>query len=153
MQELFLNKFFQIQHPSESPAYILDSFAILALLGGEIGVTDVQIILEMAQQREALIYLSMINLGEVLYITERERGLPLAQKTLAAIEQLPLEILAATRERVLAAAHIKANFPLAYADAFAVAAAQEFQGTVVTGDPEFAAVEKVVPVEWLVKKN
>ncbi len=131
--------------------YILDSFAILALLEDENGAARVQVILENARQGDVHVYISIINLGEVLYITERERGLSLAQKTLSAIEQLPLEILPATRERVLAAAHIKANFPMAYADAFAVAAAQEFEGTVVTGDPEFATVEKVVTIEWLVR--
>ncbi len=95
----------------------------------------------------------MINVGEVLYITERERGVAQAHQALAAIEQLPLELLAVTRERILAAAHIKARFPLAYADAFAVAAAQEFQGIVLTGDPEFAAVEALIGVEWLPRKK
>jgi ribonuclease VapC len=38
---------------------------------------------------------------------------------------------------VLAAAHIKARFPIAYADAFAVVAALEHGGVVLTGDPEF----------------
>ena len=73
----------------------------------------------------------------------------MAQKTLVTIEQLPLEILPATRKRVLAAAHIKANFSVAYADAFAVAAAQEFKAIVVTGDPEFTQVETIIQVEWL----
>jgi len=73
----------------------------------------------------------------------------MAQKTLAAIEQLPLEILPATRERVLAAAHIKANFSIAYADAYAVAAAQEFKAIAVTGGPEFTQVETIIRVEWL----
>ncbi len=72
-----------------------------------------------------------------------------SMKTLAAIEQLPLEILPATRERVLTAAHIKANFPVAYADAFAIAATQEFNATAVTGDPEFASVESIITIEWL----
>lgn len=136
---------------SEPTIYILDSFAMLALLAGENGAARVQAILEAAGRAEVDAYLSLINLGEVLYITERERGLPPTQKTLSAIEQLPLKILAATRERVLAAAHIKANFPIAYADAFAVAMAQEFRGTVITGDPEFTQVETIIQVEWLAR--
>jgi ribonuclease VapC len=134
------------------PVYILDSFAVLALLEGENGTARVQAILEMAEQRIAQVYLSLINLGEILYITERERGLVLAQKTLVAIEQFPLEILSVTRERVLAAAHLKAHFPISYADAFAAAAAQEFRGTLVTGDPEFVHTEKLIYIEWLVEK-
>jgi ribonuclease VapC len=130
-------------------SYILDSFALLAFLEGEGGASRVKAALEQAQLGQGNIYLSLINLGEVLYITERERGLPLAQKTLALIEQLPLTILPATRDRMLAAAHIKANFAVAYADAFAIAAAQELNGIALTGDPEFAAVESIIQVEWL----
>ncbi len=134
---------------SQPVRYILDSYAVVAMLAGEQGAVRVQAILEAAQREEAQVYLSLINLGEILYITERERGLPLAQKTLSAIDQLPLTILAVTRDRVLAAAHLKANFPMAYADAFATAAAQEFDGIVVTGDPEFSMVETFIQIEWL----
>lgn len=129
--------------------FVLDSFAMLAFLEDEAGRARVQSVLELAEKGQVRAMLPVINLGEILYITERERGLPLAQKTLAVIEQLPIEILPATTERVLAAAHIKARYPLAYADAFAVAAAQEFGATVLTGDPEFATIENLVAVEWL----
>jgi predicted nucleic acid-binding protein len=135
------------------PVYILDSFAVLALLEGENSAGRVQAILEMAEQHTAQVYLSLINLGEILYLAERERGLVLAQKTLVAIEQFPLDILPATRERVLAAAHLKAHFPISYADAFAAAAAQEFRGTLVTGDPEFLSTEKLIHIEWLIEQR
>jgi len=122
---------------------------MLAFLDGEQGTARVHAVLQSAQQGRAQVCMSVINLGEVLYIVERERGLPLAQQVLAAIEQLPITLLEATRERVLAAAHLKACHRISYADAFAVAAAQELPGSVLTGDPEFAAVEKLVRVEWL----
>ena len=130
--------------------YILDSFAVLAFLNAESSAPRVEAVLQMAQRRRARVCLSTINLGEALYIVERERGLPSAQRALAAIEQMPIDILDATRERVLAAAHVKAHYRLSYADAFAVAAAQEMSSVVLTGDPEFAAVQSLVRVEWLV---
>lgn len=133
----------------QKPIYILDSFALLAFLEGEPSADRIRVILQAAQEARALVYLSVINLGEVLYITERERSLVIAQQVLAALEQLPLELLEASQTRVLAAAHIKANYPISSADAFAVAAAQEFQATVVTGDPEFAKVTAIIRVEWL----
>lgn len=137
---------------NEPPTYILDSFAGLALLEGERSASQIQAILEAAHRQEAHVYLPLINLGEILYIIERERGLILAQKTLAAIEQLPLEILPATRDRVLAAAHLKAHYPISYADAFVVGAAQEFQGVILTGDPEFTKVTHLVNIERLASK-
>ncbi len=97
----------------------------------------IQEVLDEALHRHCRVALSIINLGEVLYITEREVGLVQAQAALAAVEQLPIEILPAARESVLAAAYIKANYRVAYADAFAIAAAQELGGRILTGDPEF----------------
>ena len=134
---------------AEPPIYVLDSYAMLAYLDGETGMERVRMVLEQALNAQVRVLLSMINVGEVLYITEREIGLVPAQAALAAIDQLPIEFLPVTREAVLAAAHIKANHPIAYADAFAVAAAQEFNATVLTGDPEFQAVSELVTVEWL----
>lgn len=131
------------------PVYMLDSFALLAYLDGETGMERVKTILEEATKDQIRVMLPVINFGEILYITEREIGLVQAQAALAAIEQLPIEILPATREAVLTAAHIKANHHIAYADAFVVAAAQEFGATVLTDDPEFQNVEKLVSVEWL----
>ncbi len=131
--------------------YVLDSFALLAHLGDEAGAARVRAVLRVARLDRAEVFLSAINLGELVYITERERGLVQAQIVLNAVEQLPVQILEATRERVLAAAHLKANHAISYADAFVVAAAQEMGATILTGDPEFRTVEGLVSVEWLAR--
>ncbi len=96
-----------------------------------------------------LVYLSTINLGEILYITERGRGVEEASRALGAIDQLDLTHIDATRSRVLAAARVKAQAPISYADAFAVSTAIEFDCPVVTGDPEFESVTDLIEVEWL----
>ena len=129
--------------------YVLDSFALLAYLGGEEGQLRMGEILRQAEARETELFLSVINYGEVLYIVERERGLTETHLTIAAIDQLPIEVVDADRRLTFAAAHIKASYPLAYADCFAVGLAQEKHATVVTGDPEFKSVETLVDVEWL----
>ena len=128
---------------------ILDSYALLAYLGGEVGEGRVKEILHDASFGESRALMSLINLGEVAYITERERGLAKAQEVLAMVEQLPIKILPVDRQTVLAAAHVKANFPVAYADAFAIVAVQEHEGTLITGDPEFESVKDIVQVEWI----
>lgn len=133
---------------------ILDSYALLAYLQGEAGEQRVAKVLQQAQLNEQSAAISMINLGEVLYITERRKGLQAAglqaaMEVLAAIQQLPVQILEVDQRLVLAAAHIKANYSLSYADAFVVATAQLLEGAVLTGDPEFRSVEGLVNVEWL----
>jgi predicted nucleic acid-binding protein len=134
---------------AKASAYVLDSFAVLAYLAAEAGMPRVREVLRDASAGRCSVYLSLINLGEVAYIVERERGLARAQETLGLIDQLPIQILPASREVVMAAAHVKAEYPMAYADAFAVAAAQILDAVILTDDPEFEAVKDLVHVECI----
>jgi predicted nucleic acid-binding protein len=135
-------------------AYVLDSFALLAYLEGEPGMARVRAALDGAAAGRDRVYLSLISLGEVLYVVERERGLIEAQQTLAVVDQLPLELLPVTRATVLATAHVKARFPLAYADSFVVIAARDRAAVVMTGDLEFEPVAEagLIAVEWLSRR-
>ena len=114
-------------------------------------MAQVRALLQKAKDGKCRVVTSIINLGEMAYITEREQGLTKAQAALGLIEQLPIEVQSASDEAVFRAAHIKANYPVAYADAFAISLAQTFEGTVRTGDPEFKSVEKIIQLEWLTK--
>jgi ribonuclease VapC len=129
--------------------YVLDSFALLAYLEDERGAGLVREVLEHGQRHAGRVRLSVVNLGECVYTIERERGLAEAHKAIAAIDQLSVAVAAADRARTFAAAHIKAHYKVSFADAFAIALAQESAATVVTGDPEFKEVEKLIPVLWL----
>jgi len=108
----------------------------------------------MASEDKCHLYMCVVNLGEVLYIVERERGLSRAQETLARIDELPVEITDVDRALTLAAAHLKTACPIAYADCFAAALSQVKKAPLVTGDPEFSKIKGDcnVRIEWLVKK-
>lgn len=134
---------------ANKPVFVLDSFALLAYLQGEPGMERVQFILRDAEKHRCATHLCIINLGEVMYIIEREKGLTKAHETLAAIQQLPIEVIPVDHQTVLDAAHIKANHAVSYADAFAVVCAQKSGGIVLTGDKEFESVEKIIPIEWM----
>jgi predicted nucleic acid-binding protein len=138
-----------------SPPYVLDSFALLAYFEGEAAMSRVRSVLEGANAQRHTVYLSLINLGEALYITERERGLAAARRTLGAVDDLPLELVPVSRPTVLAASHIKARFPISYADAFAAVAARDCGGVVLTGDPEFRPLADagLIAVEWLPRRR
>ncbi len=47
------------------------------------------------------------------------------------------------------AADFKARFRISLADAFAAALAKEKKAELVTGDPEFKALEKEIKIIWL----
>ena len=136
---------------TDVPVFVLDSFALLAYLEGETGMGQVRAILQKAKDRKCRVITSIINLGEMAYITEREQGISKAQAALRLIEQLPIEVQSASDEAVFRAAHIKANYPVPSADAFAISLAQALEGTVLTSDPEFKSVEKIIQLEWLAK--
>jgi len=126
---------------TEPASYVMDSFALLAYLQDEPVASRIERLLGAAANGKCYLFLSMINLGEILYITERRGGVVKAQDTLALIQQLPIQVLSVEDRTVLAAAHIKANF--------AVAIAVQENARVITGDPEFHSVETIVQVEWL----
>ena len=97
---------------------------VLPYLAGEAGTPRVPTLLKEAEGGEHNMYVSLITLGEVLYITERETGLVKAQQTLAALEQLPIQFVPVSRATGLAAAHLQAQSTVADADAFAVVTAR-----------------------------
>jgi len=129
--------------------FVLDSYALLAFLENETGSQRVHELLDLAKIGKIQVSMSIVNLGEVLYITERERGLPITQKVLALIEELPITIEEATRDLVFGAAHIKARHAVSYADAFAAAQSILQKAILITGDTEFKSIEKEITIEWI----
>jgi len=95
---------------------------LLAYLQDEPAAARVELLLEQAAKEKRRLFVSIINLGELLYILERRGRASKAQDALALIRQLPIQILAADEPAVYSAAHIKASHALSCADAFAVAA-------------------------------
>lgn len=133
----------------KKPIYVLDSFALLAYFQADPGGEKVRNLLKEASTEKATAFLSDINLGEVLYITERRLGQDMADNTLEDIFRLPVQLADASTERVVGAAHVKAGYAISYADAFVVALAQELEATIITADPEFQKVESLVSILWL----
>ena len=134
----------------EKEKFVLDSYALMAYLGDEPGRDRIEELLEESKAKHCTLLLCMINLGEILYITERRRGLVTAQSVQGLIESLPIIVVNTSRILILEAAHIKAQYPISYADAFVVALAQQEGSTILTGDPEFQTVKDIVAIEWLV---
>lgn len=132
-----------------SKGFVLDSFAVLALLNDEPGAARVEELLRQARAGEATLAMSLINLGEVAYIVECRHGEADVRSILAFLTVMPLDFYSADIGRVLTAAHLKAENSIAYADAFAGALALELDATLLTGDPEFHSLEGTIALEWM----
>ena len=131
-------------------AYVLDSFALLAHLENEKRGEKVTEILRRAQQSQNIeLYISVINLGEVYYITMRERGEQKAEEILELIKLLPIQIIEAGLNATIKASKLKSRYPIAYGDCFAAALAKSKNIRVMTGDPEFKKLKNKIKIEWL----
>ena len=128
---------------------VLDTWAMMAYLDGEPAAQDVRRALRRARQKQVVVLFSLINYGECVYVVEREQGLQQAQRAVGIIDQLAVHVVAANRPLVFEAAHLKARFAISYADAFGAALAQRHGGSLMTGDPEFRALEPDVAIHWL----
>ena len=129
--------------------YVLDSYAVLALLAGERGRDRVREILEGAATGDAEVSMTWVNAGEVAYVVQRRWGKGRVYQVLGALEATAVEMKDVGRGLALTAAEIKAGHALAYADAFAAALAKREGAVLVTGDPEFEQLEGEVMIEWL----
>jgi len=132
-----------------SERYVLDSFAILALLGKEAGSEIVHELLGKAEAGEAEVSMTWVNVGEVAYVVGRRWGKARVYQVLGTLEATAVKIRDVGRELALTAAEIKAEHPLAYADAFTAALALQEEAVLVTGDPEFGQLEETLSLEWL----
>ncbi len=130
---------------------VFDSYPIISFLRKEANYQAVKEILEEAFASRTRLVISSINQGEVYYIIFRSLGEDRAEQVLTWMSAMRFHLHPSTPERVLAAARIKARFPVSYADAFAIAAARELDCPVITGDPEFRQVEQagMVKVTWV----
>jgi predicted nucleic acid-binding protein len=101
--------------------------------------------------------MTLVNLGEVASIVEREHGAATADSVFADLladqrpdGSPPIQWMPVDEALVRRAASLKARGGLSYADAFAAAAAALLGCPVMTGDPEFSAAEAMgIAVRWL----
>ena len=131
---------------------LLDSYALLAYLNKEDGFEKVRNVLANAQKTVFPVLMNELNVGETYYILYRKRGMEQAEYFLdTVLAGLPISLISNDFTAVVSASKIKARYPLSVADCFVVATAQRENAVILTGDPEFKNVEKLVKIDWLPK--
>lgn len=134
-----------------SEKLVLDSFALVSLFHREPGWKVVQAALYEQEKARMRAVLNWINWGEFFYIVKRRVGAAKGIEALRLLEQLPIELFPVDQPLVRAAAEIKSDHALSYADAFCVATAQRLNATVLTNDHEFRSVLGLIKIRWLTK--
>jgi Predicted nucleic acid-binding protein, contains PIN domain len=132
-----------------SAVRVLDSYSLIAYIEGETGKDTMIEVFRSARDSGKTCLLSVVNWGEVYYITLREAGPQRAEEVAHVISTLPIHIVDANLELAKQAAIFKASKKMSYADCFAAAVAKHRRVELVTGDKEFKQVEGEVKVMWL----
>lgn len=126
---------------------LLDSFALLAFLKKENNYRRVK---ELLSSPDAPVLMSDVNIGETYYILAMERGMEKADLFLNVIlPSLPIDVRHNSFDQIIEASRLKARYALSFADCFAAAAALREKAVIVTGDPDFKQVQKLVEIERL----
>ncbi len=132
-----------------SGAIVLDSYALLALLRDEAGGEMVARILERAGQRDQPVQMTEVNYAEVQYVVRRKDGEAAWASVARELGAVPIEFHPVDRRLAEVAADFKTRFRVSVADACAAALAKELRAELVTGDPEFKALEEELKIRWL----
>jgi len=134
--------------------FVLDAWAVLALLQKEEpAASRVKQLLEEAAEGNIELFISIINLGEVIYRIGKIKGENEAQETLDQIRRLSLTVVPASEEAVFAAVRFKMRCAISYADAFAAATTEDLGAVLVTGDPELEQLEDRIRIEKLERRR
>lgn len=121
-------------------ALVLDSWAIMAWLKGEACAPVVERYLMDAFGGRLRLSISVLNLGEIYYLTAKYRNRSVASQVLQRLDGFRVATLPAPNDLVMKAARLKAGWPISYADSFAAATALDRNEPLVTGDPELRAL-------------
>lgn len=130
---------------------VLDSWALIAFFEDEPAAEQVEKLLTQGAADRHKLLLSVVNWGEIYYNTMREVSREAAEQHARSIAALPIEIVGVGEDLALArqAAIYKGTHRMAYADCFAAALAKLKNAELLTGDPEFKAMEKEIKIRWL----
>ena len=131
------------------PATVLDSFALIAYFRGEPAGVPVKEILQKASKADKPLHMTEVNYAEAKYMILRKDGAEAWAEAAKVLIALPIEFHPVDRELAELAAEFKSRFSFSLADAFAAALAKKHKAELVTGDPEFKAVEKEIKIQWL----
>jgi predicted nucleic acid-binding protein len=131
------------------PAPVLDSYALIALFREEQGSELVARLLERANERDQPVHMTEVNYAEVQYMIRRKDGDPAWAAIANELKAAPIEFHPVTRRLSDLAADFKVRYKISLADAFAAALTKERKTDLVTGDPEFRALEQEIKISWL----
>ena len=128
---------------------LFDSQVILKWTQKEPGYQKVKLLMIACRDHSVKGYMNQVNVGEIYYKTIRAVGIDRAKNFLENFLRLPIHIILPDSELIWRASEIKAEYAISFADCFAAATALKYHATILTGDPGFRKLGRMVSVEWI----
>ena len=122
---------------------VLDTSALLALRGDEVGAERVYQLLTAARKARRRLFVSFMTRMELLYLIRRDEGDEAAAAALRLIDSFPIEWVTCEPDILDAAASLKATGRLSVADSWIAATALVRRATLVHRDPEYSSLHEV----------
>lgn len=133
----------------KTKAFVLDSWAVIAFFEDEPAGKKIADLIANAHEDGIPIYMTVVSVGEVWYITARETSEEVANNIVKELNDLKIEFVDANWEITQNAARFKSKNRMSYADCYAAALTRIKNGVLVTGDTEFNAIEAQIDIQWV----
>jgi len=133
----------------KAKSLVLDTWAIIAFYEEEHAAQQVADIFAQANEDGVPLCMSVVNAGEVWYVTARKTSAAEADETIEELRSFGIQLEDVDWKISRQAGVFKSKYKMSYADAIAAALALHKNGHLVTGDREFKHVENDVKIVWL----
>jgi len=132
-------------------SYALDASAVVDYVQSGPGSGKIEQLLADAFRQQLRLYISVLNVGEVFYLTWQRTGEERARQAVANLSRLPMQIIPVDLSQTLRAGQLKALHNIPYVDCIAAALAMEQNATLVTADHHFEKLGHHFPILWLTR--
>jgi predicted nucleic acid-binding protein len=135
--------------PRSFKAYVLDSWAIIALLSDEPDGEKVAQLIADANDSRIPILVSVVSVGEVWYLVAESTTPAEADRRVGELKNLGINFEDATWPSARQAAEFRSRYKWSLADCFSASLAKETKGGLVTGNRPFQPAEKDITIVWI----
>ncbi len=132
-------------------SFVLDASAAVHYLQDGAGAGKFEQLVTDARSQQVQLFMSVLNLGEVYYLTWQREGEEKARQAVASLSHLPIQIVPVDLLQSLKAGELKAVHKIPYVDCIAAALALQRQATLVTSDHDFDKLGRHFPILWIAR--
>lgn len=131
--------------------FVLDTSAAIDYVESGSGANKMEQLLADATRQQVRLYISVLHLAEVFYLTWQKVGEERARATVASFLRFPIQMVPVDLIQALKAGELKARHKIPFVDCIAAALALQQHATLVTADRDFERLGRHFPILWLTR--